>query len=134
MRVIAKEFYVKNYVKCLGIIAIVAAIGLLAACGGEVPEKTIKVTGVTAEYLKGTLSISVAPRDKPSVARGDGKISGSTVTFDLYIPDSNTRFTETGTWNVHLIVDGKWVGYRDNTDITGAVRTIPFSEFVLWGN
>ena len=125
----------KNYIKCLGVIALVAAIGLLAACGGEDPEKTIKVTGIPAEYLKGTFRISIAPRDKPSVARGDGQISGSTVTFDLYIDDGKTiRFKETGTWNVHLILDGKWIGYKDNTGITKTVTTIPFSEFTLWGN
>jgi len=125
---------VKNYIKCLGVIALVAAIGLLAACGGEVPEKTIKVTRIPDKYLQSTLSIDLAPRDKPAVARGNGQISGSTVTFDLYIPNGNIRFTETGTWNVHLSLDGRWFAYKDNTGITKAVTTIPFSEFLLFRN
>jgi hypothetical protein len=133
MRVIAKEFYVKNYAKCLGIIAIVAVIGLFAACGKEDPEKTIKVTGVPAEYLQPTIWIDVAPRDKEPVAAGNGQISGNTVTFDLYIwPDGNIRFTETGTWNVHLNgIDGKFI-FADNTDIKNSVTTIPFSKFTIW--
>jgi len=124
-----------------------AVIGLLSACGGEAPEKTIKVTGVPAEYLKSTIWIDVAPRDELPVAIGSGRISGNTVTFDLYtfditiphpgtgalqIPDGTIRFTETGTWNVHLNgIVGKFI-FADNTEIKNAVTTIPFSKFTIW--
>jgi hypothetical protein len=123
---------VKKYVKCLGIIALVAAIGLLSACGGEDPEKTIKVTGIPAEYLKASFSINVC-HGNDRAAWGDGQLSGSTVTFDLYIDDGKTiRFEEKGTWNLWLFINGKWVAYADNTDIKNAVTTIPFSKFTMW--
>jgi hypothetical protein len=137
MRVIAKEFYVKNYAKCLGIIAIVAVIGLFAACGGEDPEKTIKVTGVPAEYRKPTIYIHLSdvsnPKHEFTVAVGDGQISGSTVTFDLYAADdsgrSSVRWTGKGTFNVHLFgIEGKFI-YADDTEINKTVTTIPFSMF-----
>ena len=128
----------KNYVKCLGIIALVAVIGLLAACGGEVPEKTIKVTGVTAEYLKETkfeiqVRADAFTPGEHTVAKGDGRLSASTVTFDLYIEGSNsTRWTDKGTFNLWLFINGNWVAYADIIEIKDAVTTIPFSKFTFW--
>jgi hypothetical protein len=145
MRVIAKEFYVKNYVKCLGVIAIVTVIGLLAACGGEDPGKTIIVTGIPAEYLKASLGIDLTdvsdPENEFLVAKGVGKISASTVTFDLYIVkkdpgnqwyQSSDRWTGKGTFNVHLSINGGWMAYLDNTEIKNTVTTIPFNKFTIF--
>ena len=107
----------KNYAKYLGFIAIVAVIGLFTACGGEDPGKTINVTGILAEYLKATLGIDLTDVSDPvnefKVAMGVGQLSGSTVTFDLYIVkkdpgnheyQSSDRWTGGGTFNMHLSI------------------------------
>jgi len=142
MRAIAKEFYVKNYAKCLRIIAIVAVIGLFAACGGEDPGKTINVTGIPAEYLKATLGIDLTdvsdPANEFTVAMGVGQLSGSTVTFDLYIVkkdpgnheyQSSDRWAGGGIYNLHLSINGGWMAYADNFEIKNTVTTIPFNKF-----
>ena len=134
----------KNHIKWLGIIALLAVIGLsFAACGGSDPEKTISITGIPAEYLTATgysLNVTEA-NNKPVATEGDKwQLSGSTVTFDLYItyegptqwiktPD---RWTGEGTFDVALgVYIGNWksLGTARGIDIKNAKTTIPFSKF-----
>jgi len=134
----------KNHIKWLGIIALLAVIGLsFAACGGSEPEKTISITGIPAEYLTASrrYNIFVSGADNKIVAMGSGQLSASTVTCDLvtilfndngsFNPTQN-RWTGKGTFRVGLII------YMDGTNkngnaqaisITDAVTTIPFSKF-----
>jgi len=135
----------KNHIKWLGIIAILAVIGFsFAACGGSEPEKTISITGIPAEYLTATYRhyVYVNGTDGKMAARGSGQLSGSTGTFDLYIlkeisensyTQTTDRWTGKGTLRVNLTIN---LGGNNNKffsaqaiSITDAVTTIPFSKF-----
>ena len=131
----------KNHIKWLGIIALVAVIGLsFAACGGSDPEKTLIITGIPAEYLTNTsFAISISKGGGNPVAMGNGQLSGSTITYDLYIAQhsegsysaSDDRWTDKGTFDAQLwvIKGGNFIFYYANINIKGAVTTIPFSQF-----
>jgi len=134
----------KNHIKWLGVIALLAVIGLsFAACGGSEPEKTISVTGFPAEYLTATgYTITVSGAGKLVALYGNSHLSGSTVTFDLYIPvqtsqnsynPGDDRWTGKGTFDVDLgaFIGGNWksLGRARGIDIKNAVTTIPFSQF-----
>jgi hypothetical protein len=129
----------KNQIKWLGIIALLAVIGLsFAACGGSEPEKTIKITGIPAEYQAAT-SLSVTVIERKVVSAGRGQLSGSTLTCDLYIMEqtsensyrqTNDRWTGKGTFWVELAINigGNYKWGRAQFSITSAVTTIPFSQ------
>jgi hypothetical protein len=134
----------KNHIKWLGLIVLVTVIGLsFVACGGSEPEKTISITGIPAEYLTATrrYNIFVSGTDGKIVAMGSGQFSASTVTCDLvtvlnndngsFNPTQN-RWTGKGTFRVGLTIylDGSnKYGNVQAIRITGAVTTIPFSQF-----
>jgi hypothetical protein len=136
----------KNYIKCLGIIALLAVIGLsFAACGGSEPEKTISITGIPAEYQAATSYTIFVDVNNKCVAMGSGQLSGTTVTCDLY----TTKYNDDGSWNqtqdrwtgkgtsrvgLAATIGGNWknIGNAEAISITGAVTTIPFSKFQVF--
>ena len=131
----------KNHIKWLGIIVFAAVIGLsFAACGGNEPEKTISITGIPTEYLTATEYHFYVADDK-IVAMGNGQLSGSIVTFDLYIAketsenyysQTNDRWTGKGTFRVgfSIKIGENWKnGNAQAISITDAVTTIQFSKF-----
>jgi len=138
----------KNHIKWLGIVALVAVIGLsFAACGGDCggsePEKTISITGIPSEYVTATriYNIFVVGSDSKIVAMGSGQLSASTVTCDLVTIQNNDdggfsptqdRWTGKGTFTVALTIyldETNKYGNAQAVSITGAVTTIPFSKF-----
>jgi len=136
----------KNHIKWVGIIALLAVIGLsFAACGGSEPEKTIIITGIPAEYLTSSFySIFVDGADGKCLALGTGQLSGSTVTGDMYITEwaadgrsyrkGSDRWTGKGTFvaGVNLMIGENFKTFKArNTKITNAVTTIPFSQLQL---
>jgi hypothetical protein len=141
-----KEFYMRNHIKWLGVIALLAVIGFsFAACGGESePEKTIIITGIPAEYLTATnrFDVYLNGTDGKLAAAGSGQFSGSTGTFDLYIMKQTSensyrrtddRWTGKGTLRVGLTINlggnnNKFFGAQA-ISITDAITTIPFSQF-----
>ena len=134
----------KNNIKWLGLIVLVAVIGLsFAACGGSEPEKTISITGIPAEYQAArdyTLNVTYG-NNKPVATEGDrSQVPGSTVTIDLYITyegptqwiKTSDRWTGEGTFDVALgVYIGNWksLGTARGIDIKNAKTTIPFSKF-----
>ena len=135
----------KNRIKWLGIIALLAVIRLsFAACGGSEPEKTISITGIPAEYQAArdyTLNVTYG-NNKPVATEGDrSQVPGSTVTIDLYITyegptqwiKTSDRWTGEGTFDVALgvYIGGTWksLGSARGIDIKSAKTTIPFSKF-----
>jgi hypothetical protein len=136
----------KNKIKWLGIIAFLAVIGLFfTACGGSEPEKTIIITGIPAEYLTASYYLFVDGADGKCLALGNGKLSGSTVTGDMYITEwaadgrsyrmGSDRWTGKGSFvaGVNIMtIDGNFKTFKArNTNITNAVTTIPFSQLQL---
>jgi hypothetical protein len=139
----------KNHIKRLGIIALLAVIGLsFAACGDSEPEpeKTIVITEIPAEYLTDTrfyiaIYIEGATNRPVAMAKENPKLTGSTVTIDLYSTQtdgsmtqaSDDRWTGKGTFIAEFWVT-KGVNmklYYANINFKDAVTTIPFSKFHL---
>jgi len=146
----------KNQIKWLGIIALLAVIGLsFAACDNgttdaENAEKSIKITGIPAEYHNTFFYISVYDADK-TYASGGEQASGSTLTCEMYSNkyssdgtgtwDGNPgwvqteeRWTGKGTFNVgffFFIGDDFIFNWRSAQaiNIKNAVTTISFSKF-----
>jgi len=131
----------------MGMLAMVLVFGIMVVgCddGSTNSEKTIIITGVSGEYLKvADYMIFVDGADGKIVAQGDGHLSGSTITCDLYTitlfddggwNTTSERWTGKGSFDIGIAawVGGdhtEWIGRTTNIVIDKAETTIPFSQF-----
>ena len=111
--------------------------------GGGDGGNIIKITGIPTEYLTATYYIYVleTKANGKCVALGDGQLSGSTVTFELYIPEyidensftpSSIQWTGKGTFNVvfSIVMDENYkYGTATNISFRNAITTIQANKF-----
>jgi hypothetical protein len=140
-----KEFFMKNLIKLLGIIALVAVIGFtMIACdsgggggggggGGNTGDNTgsstatkITITGIPDDKATGYAVVSIGDFDEEDYEIGGySKISGSSVTVDIKKWDINIDFDDE--WNVVVDIKdkGAWtksgnfivaIGFGDTRD------------------
>jgi hypothetical protein len=143
----------KNIVKLIVIIAVVAVIGLsFAACPNEEEadlgdngvQKTLVITGVTSS-LSGDVLVSVSSTATPAAsmqAVGSGTVSGGNISFPLRkASNESVRWTGTGDLYIVLVFEnhnnakyfysggGK---YALRYSFSEATATIPFSDFYAY--
>ena len=113
----------KNTIKILGIIALVAVIGFsMAACGGDddgggsgdSSEKSIKITGlgdfIGASYQLGLATTEDKLNTRDLVAYAVGTINSGTQTAQLFDYKTDAPWTGSGSYYVGVILSGRVSG------------------------
>jgi hypothetical protein len=152
-----KEFFMKNFFKCFGIIAFVAVIGFsLVSCGPKpnTDPKTIVITGLANSYTYGDIGLFTAGTSLEDVAQNKGFVAGASwenedivhtggsITYPLYNPGTNSgRWKGNGTFDVYfLYTTGTYNAdtnptkvYKASVSFTEATTSVAFSKFIDTG-
>jgi hypothetical protein len=129
----------KDLVKLVGIIALVAVIGFsMAACddGENTDPKVIVITGLSGKT--GTVGVAVMNNSWEWIAAGEGTISGDSVTINLWDQKiEGERWKGSGSYYVgpKLLTEDIAYKYTDGTNdwvkvnFTGTTTTLAFNKF-----
>ncbi|MDR2052127.1 MAG: hypothetical protein LBP80_01825 [Treponema sp.] len=121
--------------------------GATVSAGGNDTGNTLVITGVTADWMsQDTVSFGIAETGTSSadafsgkgmVAGGDTRdaaVSGSTVTVKLYRYDSSGRWTDSGTYDVYVVLGtspSNATFYRkQNVTFSSGTATISVNDLV----
>jgi hypothetical protein len=135
-------YKMKNLVKLVGIIALVAVIGFfMAACddGENTDPKNLVITGLSGKT--GEVGMVIMNNSWEWIAAGQGTISGDSVTIELWDEKDNKgeRWTGSGSYYVapRLLTEDIIYKYTDGTNdwvkvnFTGTTTTLAFNKFIV---
>jgi len=135
-----------NKKKLMGMLALVLVFGMMVVGCSDPADagKTIKITGFSGDFLKASEYGVEVWENAKIIAHGDGRLSGSTVTYDLYNVTfysnadwhtESTRWTGSGTFTLGITatIGEDWhVAFVDDIVIDKAVTTIQASQIGQW--
>ena len=141
----------KNKIKVIGVIVLLAAIGLtMTACGSSPSSgssagtiRSLTITGIPAQYNGRfvMMTIDTGGRGARNVAWGTRTISGNSATFSLldWVTDQPTAIRE-GNYGVNIIIAAnmqaiiddrqEYVGIIMSRALAGEAVSIEWGEFI----